>query len=167
MCHTLLIYNYGKTFTTSDPSETIESFVNKSIDDGSIHTIGLSDTRKAAIMELKQIAPNGRVHTFIDDRTTDLQIGITINDEQKHLAVVFRGSESLKDWYYDLQVYKMNLKDDDETIKNRLENYSPIVPEITGGYQKMYVEHVMQADKGADLDFLIGKRGAEVKRHSH
>ena len=61
----------------------------------------------------------------------------------------------------------MNLKVDDETIKNRLENYSPVVPEITGGYQKMYVEHVMQADKGADLDFLIGKRGAEVKRHSH
>jgi len=61
----------------------------------------------------------------------------------------------------------MNLKVNDETIKNRLENYSPVVPEITGGYQKMYVEHVMQADKGADLDFLIGKRGAEVKRHSH
>ena len=61
----------------------------------------------------------------------------------------------------------MNLKVNDETIKNRLENYSPIIPEITGGYQKMYVEHVMQADKGADLDFLIGKRGAEVKRHSH
>ena len=61
----------------------------------------------------------------------------------------------------------MNLKVNEEIIKNRLENYSPVVPEITGGYQKMYVEHVMQADKGADLDFLIGKRGAEVKRHSH
>ena len=109
---TLLIYNYGKTFTTNSQDETIETFVNKSIDDGSIHTIGLSDTRKAAIMELKQIAPTGRVHTFIDDESTDLQIGITINDEQKHLAVVFRGSESLTDWYYDLQVYKMNLKDD-------------------------------------------------------
>ena len=61
----------------------------------------------------------------------------------------------------------MNLKVDDDTIKNRLENYRPVLPEITGGYQKMYVEHVMQADKGADLDFLIGKRGSEVKRHSH
>ena len=56
---------------------------------------------------------------------------------------------------------------DEETIKNRLENYSPVLPEISGGYQKLYVEHVMQADKGADLDFLIGKRGSEVKRHSH
>ena len=54
-----------------------------------------------------------------------------------------------------------------KTIKNRLDNYNPILPEISGGYQKMYIDHVMQADKGADLDFLIGKRGAEVKRHSH
>ena len=61
----------------------------------------------------------------------------------------------------------MNLSVDEETINNRLENYNPILPEVSGGYQKMYIDHVMQADKGADLDFLIGKRGAEVKRHSH
>ena len=67
----------------------------------------------------------------------------------------------------DVNQGSMNLKVDDETIKNRLENYRPILPEITGGYQKMYVDHVMQADKGADLDFLIGKRGSDVKRHSH
>ena len=35
------------------------------------------------------------------------------------------------------------------------------------GYQKMYIDHVTQADTGADLDFLVGKRGSEVKRHSH
>ena len=43
----------------------------------------------------------------------------------------------------------------------------PVLPEIKSGYQKMYIDHVMQADKGADLDFLVGKRGSEVKRHSH
>ena len=52
-------------------------------------------------------------------------------------------------------------------IKKRLEKYEPVLPEIKSGYQKMYVDHVLQADKGADLDFLIGKRGDEVKRHSH
>ena len=67
----------------------------------------------------------------------------------------------------DVNQGSMNLRVDDETIKNRLENYSPVLPEITGGYEKMYVDHVMQADKGADLDFLVGKRGSEVKRHSH
>ena len=67
----------------------------------------------------------------------------------------------------DVNKGSMNLNVDEETIKNRLNSYNPILPEISGGYQKMYIDHVMQADKGADLDFLIGKRGAEVKRHSH
>jgi len=62
---------------------------------------------------------------------------------------------------------KLHLDISEEVIEKRLETYDPILPDIKGGYQKMYVDHVMQADKGADLDFLVGKRGSEVKRHSH
>jgi L-arabonate dehydrase len=61
----------------------------------------------------------------------------------------------------------LNLDVTDEIIAKRLEEYQPVLPEIKSGYQKMYIDHVMQADKGADLDFLVGKRGSEVKRHSH
>ena len=61
----------------------------------------------------------------------------------------------------------MELLVSDEIIQERLKKYSPVLPEIKSGYQKMYVDHVMQADKGADLDFLVGRRGSEVKRHSH
>ena len=35
------------------------------------------------------------------------------------------------------------------------------------GWQRLYVDHVMQADKGADLDFLVGASGDEVTRDSH
>ena len=35
------------------------------------------------------------------------------------------------------------------------------------GYCKLYVEHVLQADQGADLDFLVGKSGAFVPRDNH
>ncbi|MCE0538728.1 dihydroxy-acid dehydratase [Kineosporia rhizophila] len=35
------------------------------------------------------------------------------------------------------------------------------------GWQKLYVDHVMQADTGADLDFLTGSSGPEVGRESH
>jgi dihydroxy-acid dehydratase len=31
----------------------------------------------------------------------------------------------------------------------------------------MYIDHVMQADTGADLDFLIGSSGSDVTRESH
>jgi dihydroxy-acid dehydratase len=35
------------------------------------------------------------------------------------------------------------------------------------GWQRLYVDHVMQADTGADLDFLVGRSGSEVARESH
>jgi dihydroxy-acid dehydratase len=35
------------------------------------------------------------------------------------------------------------------------------------GWQRLYVDHVLQADQGADLDFLLGASGHEVTRESH
>ncbi|MEO8262391.1 MAG: dihydroxy-acid dehydratase, partial [Pseudolysinimonas sp.] len=35
------------------------------------------------------------------------------------------------------------------------------------GWEKLYVDHVMQADTGADLDFLVGSSGSKVSRESH
>ncbi|AYC37049.1 IlvD/Edd family dehydratase [Streptomyces griseorubiginosus] len=35
------------------------------------------------------------------------------------------------------------------------------------GWQRLYVDHVQQADKGADLDFLVGSSGSQVTRESH
>ncbi|BBK43026.1 dihydroxy-acid dehydratase [Allostella vacuolata] len=40
-------------------------------------------------------------------------------------------------------------------------------PRHDRGYARLYIDHVMQADTGADLDFLVGKSGAEVARESH
>ena len=37
----------------------------------------------------------------------------------------------------------------------------------TRGWERLYVEHVMQADTGADLDFLQGSSGDKVSRDSH
>jgi dihydroxy-acid dehydratase len=37
----------------------------------------------------------------------------------------------------------------------------------TRGWAKLYIDHVMQADTGADLDFLVGSSGDAVTRESH
>ena len=79
------------------------------------------------------------------------------------LAAVQNGDEI----QVDVENSTMQLLVDDKVIDERLKNYVPVLPEIKSGYQKMYIDHVMQADKGADLDFLVGRRGSEVKRHSH
>lgn len=35
------------------------------------------------------------------------------------------------------------------------------------GWERLYVDHVQQADTGADLDFLVGRTGSKVSRESH
>jgi dehydratase ilvD1 len=35
------------------------------------------------------------------------------------------------------------------------------------GYYQLYIQHVMQADQGCDLDFLVGASGSVVDRESH
>ncbi|MDP9097337.1 MAG: dihydroxy-acid dehydratase, partial [Pseudomonadota bacterium] len=40
-------------------------------------------------------------------------------------------------------------------------------PHAVRGYAKLYIDHVMQADRGADFDFLVGKTGSPVPRDNH
>jgi len=40
-------------------------------------------------------------------------------------------------------------------------------PALSSGYWKLYIDHVLQADEGADLDFLRGQRGDFVPRDNH
>jgi dihydroxy-acid dehydratase len=35
------------------------------------------------------------------------------------------------------------------------------------GWERLYIDHVQQADTGADLDFLVGATGSAVERESH
>jgi dihydroxy-acid dehydratase len=37
----------------------------------------------------------------------------------------------------------------------------------TRGYYRLYTEHVTQADRGCDFDFLAGASGSTVERESH
>jgi dihydroxy-acid dehydratase len=45
--------------------------------------------------------------------------------------------------------------------------WKPPAPPSERGYYKLYYDHVTQADRGADLDFLVGSSGVEVTRESH
>jgi dihydroxy-acid dehydratase len=55
----------------------------------------------------------------------------------------------------------------DEELATRRAAWTPDPPHYTRGYAKMYVDHVLQADRGVDLDFLVGKDTRPVTRESH
>jgi dihydroxy-acid dehydratase len=60
----------------------------------------------------------------------------------------------------------LRLEVDDATLAARRAKWvAPPLPER--GWVRLYVEHVQQADKGADLDFLVGRSGSRVARDSH
>ena len=52
-------------------------------------------------------------------------------------------------------------------LERRRAAWQPPVPPLQSGYWKLYIDHVLQADEGADLDFLRGKRGAFVPKDNH
>ena len=61
----------------------------------------------------------------------------------------------------------LNLEVSEDELGQRKAAWKPTPPAMESGYQKLYYDHVMQADTGADFDFLVGCRGAEVPRDSH
>ena len=79
------------------------------------------------------------------------------------LALVQNGDEI----ELDIVSRRLELCVSDEELSSRRAAWTPPPVTWTGGYQKLYIDHVLQADRGADLDFLIGCRGADVPRESH
>ncbi|MBI1217136.1 MAG: dihydroxy-acid dehydratase [Rhodobacteraceae bacterium] len=55
----------------------------------------------------------------------------------------------------------------DDELAARRAAWRPDAPRYDRGYARLYVDHVLQADKGADLDFLVGKDTRLVTRESH
>ena len=62
---------------------------------------------------------------------------------------------------------KLHLHVSDEELALRRTHWKPPTPRLDSGYWKLYTDTVLQADEGADLDFLRGKRGAFVPRDNH
>jgi dihydroxy-acid dehydratase len=66
----------------------------------------------------------------------------------------------------DVEARRLHLDVTEAELRRRRARWTPPpVPER--GFARLYHEHVMQADRGCDFDFLIGKSGAAVPRESH
>jgi len=67
----------------------------------------------------------------------------------------------------DVAQRKLHLHVSDEELARRRADWVAPPPPLASGYWKLYVDHVLQADQGVDLDFLVGSRGAFVPRDNH
>ncbi len=67
----------------------------------------------------------------------------------------------------DVKGRRLHLDVGDAELDKRRAAWISAAPVNERGYAKLYQDHVMQADQGCDLDFLVGKSGAVVPRESH
>jgi dihydroxy-acid dehydratase len=67
----------------------------------------------------------------------------------------------------DVKNRTLNLEVSEEELKKRRASWTKPKPRAERGYVKMFIEHVEQADKGCDFDFLIGGSGDVVLRDVH
>lgn len=79
------------------------------------------------------------------------------------LALVENG-----DWIeLDVAERKLHLDVSDEELARRRSALVPVQSPYTRGWEKLYIDHVLQADQGVDMDFLVGGSGDYVPRESH
>ncbi|WP_169987465.1 IlvD/Edd family dehydratase [Microbispora sp. H10836] len=67
----------------------------------------------------------------------------------------------------DVPARRLDLLVDAAELERRRAAWQPPRPAAERGWVRLYSEHVLQADKGADLDFLTGGSGSAPPRHSH
>jgi dihydroxy-acid dehydratase len=69
----------------------------------------------------------------------------------------------------DVENRTLNVEISDEELKSRKPSQAMLdsLAKPDRGWQKLYVDHVLQADTGCDLDFLVGSSGSQVTRESH
>lgn len=67
----------------------------------------------------------------------------------------------------DVAERRLHLDVPDEELQRRRANWITPEPLATRGFVKLYLDHVQQADIGADLDILEGGSGSNVERDLH
>lgn len=121
---TMLIYDYGKNFTEYNNIENLD----------------ISDLNKSILTDIVDNNPNGKIIKFIS-LNNGLQVCITISHIHNRITTIFRGSESFKDWLYDLLIIQTNLKNDIYVHKGFKEQLEPAKDDLIYTISKLLQDY--------------------------
>ena len=117
---------------------------------------------------LKPSRSEGNTRLYTDDDLERLEIILKLT---RDFGVNLAGVEIILNMREKMEAMQMQIEQfirtlNEELAMRRADWKAPPLT-LESGYWKLYVEHVLQADEGADLDFLVGKRGAFVPKDNH
>ena len=136
---TILIYNYGKDFSMKS-GQDIEEFIGSLKKEENNNLLdNVNDLRKEVLFSIAESSPHGEILGFINNEKTDLQCAVTVSHAKKRINIIFRGSESKYDWYYDLKIMKHHLEEKFQSKKNDVYIHLGFWEQLTknGSYQKI------------------------------
>ena len=87
-------------------------------------------------------------------------------EQASDLAVTWYGHSSVL-IEVDVANRRIHLHVTDAELARRRKTWKALPPHADRGWVKLYCDTVLQADRGVDLDFLVGGSGAKVGRESH
>ncbi|NEI72123.1 dihydroxy-acid dehydratase [Rhizobium lusitanum] len=67
----------------------------------------------------------------------------------------------------DVEAGRLHLDISEEEFARRQAEHKVAPAHPKGGYEQLFLQHVLQPDKGADFDFLVGCRGSAVADNAH
>jgi dihydroxy-acid dehydratase len=67
----------------------------------------------------------------------------------------------------DVEGRRLHLDVSEAELARRRQAWQSTAQRYRRGYAQLYVEHVLQADRGCDFDFLVGRSGSAVPRINH
>tara|TARA_B000000557_G_scaffold250969_1_gene237779 strand:+ start:727 stop:1710 length:984 start_codon:yes stop_codon:yes gene_type:complete len=130
---TNLIYDYAKNWEINDLDNLSCFFENEC---GNEH---LGDKDKEVLISLRDKYPDGKILKFFTN-SADLQCVIGENPHKKRYTLVFRGSEGILDWLYDLMIIKITLF---ENVKVHRGFYKQLMHNGTFGRMTYFIKNLI------------------------
>ncbi len=115
--------------------------IGKIVQEYYISNLNISKNKKNILKKIINNSPEGEIFKFYQTKS-DVEVGITISHKNKRIITIFRGSDSLLDWIYNLRFFKIHLTSG--------------VKIHSGFYQKIINDNLFN-NLQTDLDFLIQK----------
>ena len=156
-----LIYDYNSNDKFDVlPNETISDFIKRiNIDSNNYDYI------REPLFYLLNVASDGKIIKHISNSDTNTHVAIIVSDKNKNIAIVFKGSTTINDYYFNINLFSKQIKNFSVhtgfynqvcSVKNQIFNL--IKPYIEKNYSLYLTGHSSGSANATLLSYFINEK---------